>query len=337
MAENIDSLWFMNYRKVDKVPGLPVPVGYTGNSDYCYANSLHMALLATGSVQPQDIPSPGFIECLTTVPFGKLFLELPTGPIAYFSSVIADPNNGLTQAIKTLGWSCQYRAGGDPEAALAALRSAVRYQPVLVGPLDMGFLTYNPHHQFLRGADHYVLVISINDEEGRVLLHDPKMFPYATVPIPDFMMAWKAEGIHYSPEPYVFRSHFKMAERPARNTMIARTVDMVRTQLAEKYRGPSMFSGAEALRRTAANLDKPTIRNELATFAFPLAARRAIDAAAFLDRGGLQGAALSLAKQAQLYGKAVYPAVHGQWDEVQRIILELAELEGDFEAEILKK
>lgn len=327
MADETDPAWFLSHRKVDKVPGIPVPVAYTGNGDYCYAHCLHMTLLATGTVQPQDLPTVGFIECLTTVPFGKLYLDLADGPVSYFSNAIADPNTGLTIAIQTMGWTCQYHSTTDAERALHALREAVKYQPVLVGPVDMGYLTYNPHHRYLGGADHYVLVIGVNDVEGTVLLHDPKMFPYATLPTADFVRAWRAEKIQYCREPFVFRSHFKMVERPARSTMVTRTLDIVRKQLLQQYAGPTMFSGAEAVRRTATSMDKPGIRTGFAPFTLPLAARRAIDASNFLHSAGLQVAATAMASQAQLYGRSLYLAVQERWDDVAKIISDVAELE----------
>jgi hypothetical protein len=50
------------------------------------------------------------------------------------------------------------RGGGEGEA-LARLRAAVRHAPVLAGPLNMGYLTYNPNHPYLLGADHSIVVL----------------------------------------------------------------------------------------------------------------------------------------------------------------------------------
>lgn len=51
-------------------------VPYVGSGDYCYANSLHMSLLGSGA-SPDTVPSPGFLECLTTMPFGYTYLTRP--------------------------------------------------------------------------------------------------------------------------------------------------------------------------------------------------------------------------------------------------------------------
>ena len=47
---------------------------YIGSGDYCYANSLYMSLLGSGA-NPDILPSPGFLECLTTMPFGNTYLS----------------------------------------------------------------------------------------------------------------------------------------------------------------------------------------------------------------------------------------------------------------------
>jgi hypothetical protein len=43
-------------------------LSYTGSGSYCYANSLHMSLLGAGT-SSDEVPSPGFLECLTMVPY----------------------------------------------------------------------------------------------------------------------------------------------------------------------------------------------------------------------------------------------------------------------------
>jgi len=47
---------------------------YIGSGDYCFSNSLHMSLLGSG-VPAESLPSTGFLECLTTLPFGYTYLK----------------------------------------------------------------------------------------------------------------------------------------------------------------------------------------------------------------------------------------------------------------------
>src|SRR5262249_19039745 len=145
-------------------------LSYTGNGTYCYANSLHMSLLGAGA-NPQELASPGFLECLTGGPFGKLYLRLEDCPVVFFSPPISDPDLGLTHAIDLLGWQCEEWYGDDGQEALARLREAVQTAPVLLGPLDMGYLSYHPNAEVLKGADHFVVALAI--EGDQVLMHDP--------------------------------------------------------------------------------------------------------------------------------------------------------------------
>ena len=81
------------------------------------------------------------------------------------------------------------------------LRAAIQHSPVLIGPLDMGYLTYNPYA--FGGADHFLVVLTV--EHNHVLVHDPKGFPYATLPLEDLLKAWRAERIDYIDEAYTLR------------------------------------------------------------------------------------------------------------------------------------
>jgi hypothetical protein len=112
---------------------------YVGSGDYCFANSLHMSLLGSGA-PTESLPSTGFLECLTTLLFGYTYLK--EAELFFFSG--PNPDLGLTRALATLGWECQLERGGGEGEALARLRAAVQHGPVLIGPLNMGYLTTIP-------------------------------------------------------------------------------------------------------------------------------------------------------------------------------------------------
>lgn len=79
---------------------------YTGNGAYCYSNSVYMALRESGAAAA-ELPEPGFIECLTTMPFGTLYLRVGRDLLVYFSSPLATPDRGITTALDALGWECR--------------------------------------------------------------------------------------------------------------------------------------------------------------------------------------------------------------------------------------
>lgn len=319
---------------------LPPLVAYWGNSDYCYTHSLLMALQAAGAERTW-LPEPGFLECLTTMPFGKLYLELPTGPQVFFSNPALNPDQGLSLALKALGWSCQQWPESqadtvDERQALSTLRAAVREEPALVGPLDLGWLTYHPQHSSLRGADHFALVLAVR--EKHVLLHDPQKHPYAWLPLADFLRAWRAKNVGYPHAPFTIRMHFRPHEQPApsRATLIARGLALIRAQLGRPLEGPVLYSGVAALKRLLAALEgersAPSLVRQLVSFVLPLASRRLLDAALFLHEAGLVEAATCLQRQALLCGQVQLGLVRRQAQTWKPALEQLMALEGELPA-----
>jgi hypothetical protein len=298
-------------------------VPYVGSGDYCYAYTLHMSLLGSGAL-PEAVPAPGFLECLTTMPFGHTYL---TGPQLFFFDGL-DPDQGLTLAIKTLGWTCRLERGGDNQAALERLRAALPVGPVLLGPLDMGYLTYHPNHRVLGGADHFLVVLALEDDH--VVVHDPKGYPYATLPLDTLLLAWKAERIGYLDAAYTLRAAFRPVEAVSRQEMIRRTVPLVRANLLRDPGGPEVHGGMRAL-RLLVEVFRGAVPTQLADhllyFALPLAVRRKLDAAAFLREGDKPGAGDLIEHQARLLGQAQYAGVQRQWSTIATLLEQVAALE----------
>jgi hypothetical protein len=298
-------------------------ITYVGSGDYCYAYSLCMSLLGSG-VAPDQVPSPGFLECLTTMPFGNAYHK--STKLALFDGL--DPDQGLTRAIEALGWTCQLQRGGDEQEASRRLRTAVQHGPVLLGPLDMGYLTYHANYAFLGGADHFVVVLAV--EPDHVLLHDPKGIPYAAFPLDQLLKAWLAERIPYIDEPYTMRAEFHPVERVSRQEMIARTLPLIRENVQRDPGGPEVYSSVRALRMLAETLRAEVPENlaaHLLYFAIPLAIRRNLDAQAFLVEGNQPEAARLLEQQARLLGQAQYPGVKRLWSSVATLIDQVVTLE----------
>jgi hypothetical protein len=300
---------------------------YTGNGAYGYANSLYMALRASGAA-PSGLPEPGFLECLTIMPFGTFYLRVGRELLVYFSSPLANPDQGLSTALDVLGWQCHEEREGTPEAALARLGEAAARGPVIAGPLDMGALGYMPQHAQFSGSDHFVVVLGL--EGDRVRVHDPDGYPYAAMPAAEFLRAWKAERVRYARAPYTMRSAFRQVRQAAREEMIARTLAVIRTNLAADPGGPDHYGGPRAFRLLAADLRGAVAKRlagHLTFFAFPLAARRGHDAAAFLREAGHVDAAGILERKARCFGEAQYWAVQERWEDTADIMEIVADLE----------
>lgn len=298
---------------------------YIGSGDYCFSNSLHMSLLGSGA-PPESLPSTGFLECLTTMPFGYTYFK--EAELFFFSG--PNPDLGLTRAIEILGWTCQLERGGDEEEAYARLSTAVQCAPVLIGPLNMGYLTYNPNHAYLLGADHYIVVLSI--EEDHVLVHDPKGFPCAALPVENLLKAWRAEGMDlgYTNEPYTMRTAFRPGEPRSRKQMIERTLPFIRANLHQALWKPGMFGGVPALRMLTQTFHTQVpekLAVHLFYFALPLGLRHKLDAQVFLREGNQSQAAELIEEQARLLGQAQYAGVQRSWSEVAALIEQVAMLE----------
>lgn len=300
---------------------------YTGSGAYCYSDSLHTCLLAAGA---EDLPDPGFLECLTTLPFGNTYLKQEGEPLIFFDGL--DPDRGLTRAMAALGWTCDEWHGGSDEEALERLQTAVESGPALVGPLDMGYLPYNPGAP--RGADHFVVALTVY--EDRVLLHDPAGYPCATLTTGELLAAWRADAVDYKRGPYTLRWNFRRAERVGREEAISRTLPLARENITKDPGGPVIYGGVRALRLLAEDLRgsvPPALAAHLTRFALPLAARRALDAARFLAEAEERAAVRIFEEQARLFGEAQYLAAGERWNASANVVEHVASLEEELAAE----
>lgn len=301
---------------------------YTGSGPYCYSNSLHMCLTQAGTAA---VPPVSLLECMTGMPFGASFRALD--PPLFFPSPGAktDPDRGLTRALDTIGWECALRRFEDAGAAEAGFREALAGGPVLLGPLDMGGLLYDPLHEHKRGGDHYV--VALGREGDRVRLHDPQLYPFAVLPLPDLMQAWSAKGIGYATAPYTLRCEFRARRPVSEAEMLARTLETAREMAAGVPAGPVAYGGAPAFGRVAellrARPPEPFTRM-LTYFGLPLGARRCGDAASFFERIGKGEAAGRMVEKGEAYGEAQYHAVRRDWPRTADVFDRLAQIESQF-------
>lgn len=312
-----------------RTAALSATQAYVGISAYCYANALSMSLVGAGA-DAELLGDAGFLECLTMQPFGSLLVRSGESWLPLFSSAAMNPDGGITNALTVLGWTCRDERDGDVEEATARLRRALRHGPALAGPLDMSLLTHNPRYAGAVGADHFVVVLGLTDEsEQCVRFHDPGGFPFATLPLSQFLEAWRAERIDYG-APYTLRSAFSPVERRSRSQIIDRTLPAIRPSLIADPGGPDRFGGVRAIELTVELLQQPVsarLAGHLTSFALPLAARRRIDAAAFLREAGNPQAGELLARQAGVFGSAQYRSAMGEWLQVRSALSEIAALE----------
>jgi len=192
----------------------------------------------------------------------------------------------------------------------------------------MGYLTYNPNYPFNGGADHFLVVLTV--EPDHVLVHDPKGFPCATLPFENLLKAWRAERIDYVDETYILRADFRPVETVSRQEMIMRTLPFIRSNVQRDPEGPEVYGGVRALGMLVQTLrtEMPDhLAAHLLYFALPLVVRRKLDAQAFLVEGNRPEAARLIEQQARLLGQAQYPGVQHAWSSVATLIEQVATLE----------
>lgn len=275
---------------------------YTGSGPYCYANSFAMMFGA-------HAPSTAVIEFATGSPFG---MQILGGTLPFFDPYGWDPEAGSDGALAALGWTSTLSKGGDADEALSRLRSALRDGPVWIGPIEMGHLRHQPGMSGPIEADHYVVVLDM--DEDSVLMHDPQGYPYARLPLANFMAAWRADTLTYG-DAYTMRTDFlrvaEMSEIETIRTVIPAAIHWLSME-TELPVPPGTLGNADAAQALAARIETDCdkgLRAHMVHFAVRVGARRAADAAACLERAGYREAARIADEQARLIGALQHPLV----------------------------
>jgi hypothetical protein len=191
----------------------------------------------------------------------------------------------------------------------------------------MGHLAHQPDMRGPIGADHYVVVLEVSHD--MVTMHDPHGFPYATLPLADFLTAWQAETIDYG-DPFTLRSGFRriaeVTELEALRAGVAAATSWLELDPARAVPPGTLGNGAaaEGLADLWAAGPEDGLWGHLTYFGIRVGARRLDDAATCLARIGLDDASLVLRDQARLVGALQYPMVQRDDATVVRLLHELA-------------
>ncbi|NGO07353.1 hypothetical protein G5C60_06735 [Streptomyces sp. HC44] len=304
-----------------------MPIAFRGSTPYCYANSLAMVL-------DTEAPPPSAIEVLTGSPFGAQI----EGGLPYFDPLGWNPDLGLDQAIGLLGWTCHRTTGGTADEAVSRLRQAAERGPVLVGPVDIGLLLYQPGSTGTpNGGDHWVAVLGVDDRT--VLFHDPGGFPFTTLPIDAFVAAWR-EQLPDCAGPFTMRSGFRRVERVELAAALRRSLPAALGWLTGRQAGrrPSKDGGAAAVERLAADvqagLDDRTL-GHLTEFAVRVGTRRLADASLWLAEIGETRGSEVADHQARLLGGVQYSLVAGDTSAAASALRQLAVGYDEFSAALM--
>lgn len=298
---------------------------------YCYANSTSMLLASIG-----ETVSPRLVEALSGVGLGAF--QTPNG-LPFFSGFAGLPDRGISAALDMLGFACEEtscdQAEPDPIDGLPALleRSAI-----ILGPLDMQHLTYNPLRPPFPGVDHFVLALGMQD--GMVRVHDPAGFAHALIGRHDLKAAWRADTIAYK------RGHYRCWSQPQRKQHVGeqqvqeRALAFFRSlykhaaalavQHKTKIDGALIRDWAEIM---AGNGFNPAQLGHLTRFALPLGAKRAMDYASFFAPF-LPSVGNIKRHQAQEFGACLSHVVASNWSAASASLQRLADIEDQIAAQL---
>jgi len=278
---------------------------------------------------------------LTTVPFGFVYLPLDGGGFAVNGY---NPHDGVERALKALQYKFEFKCFESSEEALSFLRVALENEPVLIGPVDMEFLVYDPYCKFKKAGDHYL--VALNMEEDHITVNDPDGYLHVPIPTTEFVKAWEAEAIKYKKGSYSLWLINEREGMPQTERLYKDTLVLGLQNLKEKSRrlpeNTTFYTGSTAIKKLAENIKRYRSRRWLrfyATFTFRVSAQRCFDSATFIKGAPFQNDCLVKAsetrmKQASLYGKCQLEASQLKFSKVAKTLEEISLLEDEFEIEL---
>jgi len=285
-----------------------------------------------------------FLECVTTVPFGFVYIASDGGGLAVNGY---NPHDGVERALKTLQYEYRFKCFQSADEALSFLKRALEAEPILIGPVDMGFLAYDSYCKFKKGADHYVIALGLNRDH--LILNDPDGYLQVPLPISDFVKAWNAEAIAYKRGPYSLWLVKEKLGTPSVEKLYKNTLVLGLQNLREKGRkypveNAFLHTGPSAIKKLAEDIKLHKLRRWLrfyATFTFRVSAQRCFDSAIFIKDSPfnddyLEKASETRMKQACRYGKCQIEASTMKFSKVAKTLEEISELEEKFEIELEK-
>ena len=295
---------------------------YFGDVSLCYSYSLAMALDSYG----YDFKAE-FLEAIMVMGNGaSIVKEDERHPLIFFDNGM--PDLSISHSLKILGFDYEdfYLKDGaevDLEEIKRKLETFLSNGPVVLGPLDMGHLTYNPNHTILYGVDHFVTVYDI---DGQYLyLHDPAGFACMKVAFSDIIEAWKAEAIDYKRGAYSMWGNFKKVKSPSQTEIYQETARLIRARYLDGQSNVLTFY-AKSVAENGLNTEQKQLHQY---FSFKLAAVRNLYLSKFLKDHDPEGARLK-EELATLFGQAHLSCLKEDYQELSRLLCQIAEVDGRF-------
>ena len=295
---------------------------YFGDVSLCYSYSLAMALDSYGYDFKEE-----FLEAIMVMGNGaSIVKEDEQHPLVFFDNGM--PDLSISHSLKILGFDYEdfYLKDGvkvDLEEVKRKLETFLTNGPVVLGPLDMGHLTYNPNHTILYGVDHFVIVYGIDHQH--LYLHDPAGFACMKVAFTDIIEAWKADAIDYKRGSYSMWGNFKKVKSPSQTEIYQETAKIIKTRYLNGQSGV-LECYAKAVAENGLNTEQKQLHQY---FSFKLAAVRNLYLSKFLKAYDPEGARLK-EELASLFGQAHLSCLKEDYQELAHLLYQIAEVDGHF-------
>ncbi|MBC1645836.1 DNA repair protein RadC [Listeria welshimeri] len=297
---------------------------FVGEVPLCYTNSLIMALASEDYYLHTH-----YVEALMVMGNGASFIDNdPEHPIIFFDNGL--PDISISNCLKTLGFNFEeFYIENNSEISskkiLEKLRSFLKKGVVVVGPLDMGYLSYNPNSSTQYGIDHFVTLIDM--DENFVYLHDPAGFPCVKIKIEEFLKSWKAESIHYKRGAFSMWGNIKRMNIPSGREIFNDTALIIKKRYENSETGV-IESYANAIKKNGLNKQQQTIHQY---FSFRLAAARNLFMSEFLKEFDSYGARIKQ-QLAFLFGEAHLYSISEEYSRLADTLMEIAKLDECFKS-----
>lgn len=306
-------------------------IPYFGNGAYCYANTTAMLLTSI-----KENISPSIIEVLSGVGLGAHLISKVN--LLFFNFEL--PDTGIDNALKILGITCEaVKVSKQKPPPFSQLKKALIKSPVVIGPLDMGCLIYNPRYRQLNGADHYILVYKMTDKD--IWLHDPAGFPCVSLSLENLKLAWQGDS-GYCQDVYRYWTIPKRTHSPSQDKIYREALKLYKNIYYKGIKSAKngFIVGKQAIMTYADRIAKHKFFNieigHLVYFALPLGAKRALDFSSFFAFKDKDLAELKQ-KQAKLFGQTQTFATTKNSLELAASLKKIAEIEGQFWQTLLRK
>ncbi len=295
---------------------------YFGDVSLCYSYSLAMALDGYG----YDFKA-NFLEAIMVMGNGaSIVKEDERHPLVFFDNGM--PDLSISHSLKILGFDYEdfYLKDGaevDLEEIKRKLETFLTNGPVVLGPLDMGHLTYNPNYTILYGVDHFVTVYALDSQY--LYLHDPAGFACMKVTFNDILEAWKAEAIDYKRGSYSMWGNFRKVKSPSQTQIYQETASLIRARYLNGQNAV-LECYAKAVAENGLNTEQKQLHQY---FSFKLAAVRNLYLSKFLKNHDPEGARLK-EELATLFGQAHLSCLKEDYQELSNLLYQIAEVDGRF-------